>query len=127
MVPVSNVPQPAPLTPRPWHTDTVAGVLQSLESTDTGLTPAQATERLAQHGSNRIEQAAHASLWMRVLRQFNNLLIYVLIAAALVTLWLRDYLDAAVILGVVVINAIIGFVQEGKAERALDAVRKSVV
>ena len=60
---------------------------------------------------------------MRVLRQFNNLLIYVLLVAAFVTLWLRDYLDAAVILGVVVINAIIGFVQEGKAERALDAVR----
>ena len=98
-------------------------VVQALESTDTGLTPAQAAERLAQHGPNRIEQVAHTSLWARVLRQFNNLLIHVLLVAALVTLWLRDYLDAAVILGVVVINAIIGFVQEGKAERALDAVR----
>ncbi len=98
-------------------------VLRALQSQDTGLAPAQAAERLAQHGPNRIEQVARTGLWMRVLRQFNNLLIYVLLAAALVTLWLRDYLDAAVILGVVLINAAIGFVQEGKAERALDAVR----
>jgi len=98
----------------------VVGALQSL---DTGLTPAQAAERLAQHGPNRIEPVASASVWVRMLRQFNNLLIHVLLVAALVTLWLRDFLDAAVILGVVVINAVIGFVQEGKAERALEAVR----
>ncbi|WP_300659282.1 HAD-IC family P-type ATPase [Hydrogenophaga sp.] len=105
------------------HSQPGQQVLDGLKSTDTGLTPAQATERLAHHGPNRIGQVAPASVGMRVLRQFNNLLIYVLIAAALVTLWLRDYLDAAVILGVVVINAVIGFVQEGKAERALEAVR----
>jgi magnesium-transporting ATPase (P-type) len=98
-------------------------VVLDLDSAATGLTPAQAAERLAQHGPNRIGQVAPTRVWMRVLRQFNNLLIYVLLVAAFVTLWLRDYLDAAVILGVVVINAIIGFVQEGKAERALDAVR----
>lgn len=98
-------------------------MLQRLHSTEAGLTPAQAAERLAQHGPNRIEQGAPTRLWVRWLRQFNNLLIHVLLVAALVTLWLRDYLDAAVILGVVLINATIGFVQEGKAERALDAVR----
>jgi magnesium-transporting ATPase (P-type) len=108
---------------RHWHAFDSANALANLHSTDTGLTPAQAAKRLAQHGPNRIEQVARTRLWMRVLRQFNNLLIYVLLAAALVTLWLQDYLDAAVILGVVLINAAIGLVQEGKAERALDAVR----
>lgn len=105
------------------HSRTAQQVVLGLDSTETGLTPAQATERLAHHGPNRIEQVAQVSLWTRMLRQFNNLLIYVLLVAALVTFWLHDYLDAAVILGVVVINAIIGFVQEGKAERALEAVR----
>ncbi|MDP2015297.1 HAD-IC family P-type ATPase [Hydrogenophaga sp.] len=114
---------PRTITANRWHTLDTPGVLETLHTTDTGLTPAQAAERLAQHGPNRIEQIAHTRWWMRLLRQFNNLLIGVLLVAALVTFWLRDYLDAAVILGVVVINAIIGFVQEGKAERALDAVR----
>ncbi|PZO13814.1 MAG: carbonate dehydratase [Burkholderiales bacterium] len=114
---------PGTAAPNQWHALETSGVLEELHSVVNGLTPAQAAERLAQHGPNRIEQVAHTSLWARVLRQFNNLLIHVLLVAALVTLWLRDYLDAAVILGVVVINAIIGFVQEGKAERALDAVR----
>jgi magnesium-transporting ATPase (P-type) len=122
MSPATDV-APATSDPQPWHASPGAWVLQSLGSTDTGLTSTQAAGRLAQHGPNRIEQTAPTRVWMRVLRQFNNLLIYVLLAAALVTFWLRDYLDAAVILGVVVINAVIGFVQEGKAERALEAVR----
>eukprot|EP01036_Dinobryon_divergens_P004072 gene4072-5377_t len=120
MAPATDTPS---LTGEAWQASPGTRVLQRLDSTDTGLTPAQAIERLAQHGPNRIEQIAHTGWWMRLLRQFNNLLIAVLLVAALVTFWLRDHLDAAVILGVVVINAIIGFVQEGKAERALDAVR----
>lgn len=115
----ASLPSPRP----PVHSVDAQRVVLDLDSAATGLTPAQAAERLAQHGPNRIGQVAPTRVWMRVLRQFNNLLIYVLLVAAFVTLWLRDYLDAAVILGVVVINAIIGFVQEGKAERALYAVR----
>jgi magnesium-transporting ATPase (P-type) len=114
---------PAAAAPQAWHASPGIRVLHSLDSTDTGLTPAQAADRLAKHGPNRIEPVAPTRAWRRVLRQFNNLLIHVLLVAALVTFWLRDYLDAAVILGVVVINAVIGFVQEGKAERALEAVR----
>ncbi|WP_201450007.1 cation-translocating P-type ATPase [Hydrogenophaga sp. PBL-H3] len=115
--------EPGAVVAMPWHALASADALANLHSTETGLTTAQAAERLAQHGPNRIEQGAPTRLWVRWLRQFNNLLIHVLLVAALVTLWLRDHLDAAVILGVVLINAAIGFVQEGKAERALDAVR----
>ncbi|MFN7121182.1 MAG: HAD-IC family P-type ATPase, partial [Hydrogenophaga sp.] len=118
----SMLEMPTLVVPGP-HSQPGHQVVAALHSVDTGLTPTQAAERLVQHGPNRIEQVVSTSLWMRVLRQFNNLLIYVLLVAALVTFWLRDYLDAAVILGVVVINAVIGFVQEGKAERALEAVR----
>jgi magnesium-transporting ATPase (P-type) len=109
--------------PPVWHAMPEADVLRALDSQATGLGTAQAVERLARYGPNRLDKAARPSAWWRLLRQFNNLLIYVLLAAAGVTFWLGDYLDVAVILGVVLINAVIGFVQEGKAERALDAVQ----
>ena len=60
---------------------------------------------------------------MRFLSQFHNVLIYVLLAAGFVKLMLNLWLDASVILGVVVINALLGFLQEGKAEKALDSIR----
>ena len=64
------------------------------------------------------------SAWTRLFAQFHNVLIYVLLAAGVVTLLLGHVVDASVIVAVVAINAVIGFLQEGKAERALDAVRK---
>lgn len=113
---------PLPDAP-PWYTLEPVAVLAELQSRESGLDPDEVTERLARHGPNRLPQAAASSAWRRLLGQFHNLLIYVLLCAALVTLWLRDYIDAAVILGVVLINAVIGFIQEGKAEQALEAVR----
>ena len=60
---------------------------------------------------------------MRFLMQINNVLIYALLGAALGKVFLGEWLDASVILGVVIINALLGFVQEGKAEKALDSIR----
>ncbi len=97
--------------------------MQSLESNAQGLSVGEVTERLAQHGPNRLPAAPPRPWWRRLLAQFHNLLIYVLLAAALITLWLGHTLDTAVIVGVVVINAIMGLVQEGKAQKALEAVR----
>jgi magnesium-transporting ATPase (P-type) len=105
-----------------WHALPAPDALAQLGSRETGLPDAEVRERRVRFGPNRLAQARRSSAWRRLLGQFHNLLIYVLLAAALVTLWLRDYIDAAVILGVVVINAGIGFIQEGKAERALEAV-----
>jgi len=107
-----------------WHARETGEVLQELLSDEaSGLTQDEAVRRLARHGPNRLPEPPARSALQRFLLQFHDPLIYVLVAAAAVTLWLDHRVDAAVILGVVVVNAIIGFVQEGKAERALEAVR----
>ena len=68
-------------------------------------------------------EAARRGPFMRFLLQFNNVLVYVLLAAAFVKLMISLWLDAAIILGVVLINALLGFIQEGRAEKALDSIR----
>lgn len=93
------------------------------ETSREGLTTAEAVLRLDEFGPNQLPSAPRRSTLGRLLAQFNNLLIYVLMAAAAVAALLNHWIDAAVILAVVVVNAIIGFIQEGKAERALDAIR----
>ena len=107
-----------------WHAGSIAEVLAQTESSATGLTGEQAAERLRQYGPNVIQQARKRSAVKRFLAQFHNILIYVLIVAGFTTLLLRHWIDSSVIFGVIIINAIIGFIQEGKAERALEAVHK---
>ncbi|MGF1545927.1 MAG: cation-translocating P-type ATPase [Thiotrichales bacterium] len=107
-----------------WHTLTPRAALERLECDEGGgLTAEDARARLRQYGPNRLPPTQRRGPLLRFLLQFHNPLIYVLLAAAVVTFWLEHFMDATVILGVVVINAIIGFVQEGKAEQALEAVR----
>ena len=91
--------------------------------TGEGLDPAQAAERLSRHGPNRLPQAAPRSAFRRLIAQFDNVLILVLIAAGVVAGLLGHYVDASVIFGVVLINGAIGFIQEGRAEKALMAIR----
>jgi len=105
-----------------WHALPADAVLEALAATSRGLTAEEARERLARHGRNELPPPARRSALLRFALQFHNLLIYVLLAAGVVTLLLGHYVDSAVIFGVVVVNAIIGFIQEGKAERALEAV-----
>jgi magnesium-transporting ATPase (P-type) len=106
------------------HAQPAATVLTQLDVDPAlGLDPADAQRRLQLHGANRLPPATRRTALMRFLLQFHNPLIYVLFAAGVATFWLEHYVDAGVIFGVVVVNAIIGYVQEGKAERALDAVR----
>ncbi|MCU0897407.1 MAG: cation-transporting P-type ATPase [Burkholderiales bacterium] len=95
----------------------------TLEASVSGLSADDAARRLARWGANRLPEAKRRGPLVRLLAQFNNLLIHVLIGAAVVTAAIGHFTDAAVILGVVVVNAVIGFIQEGKAERALEAVR----
>ena len=107
-----------------WHSQTEATVLSSLQSDEYGLSHTEAKDRLARFGYNRLTPPPQRSVFMRFLSQFHSVLIYVLLIAAGVTLFLQHWVDSSVILGVVVINALIGFIQEGKAEKALDAIRK---
>ncbi|MDX5362771.1 MAG: cation-transporting P-type ATPase [Pseudazoarcus pumilus] len=88
-----------------------------------GLTSADARERLSAHGPNALPATGRRSAFERFLLQFHDVLIYVLLVAGAITGLLGHYIDSGVIFGVVIINAVIGFVQEGKAERALDAIR----
>jgi magnesium-transporting ATPase (P-type) len=108
--------------PRGWHSLPADAVLLLQQGTADGLDGDEAARRLLEQGPNRLPAPARRSPLRRFLAQFHNVLIYVLLFAAAITAVLGHWTDTGVILGVVVINAIIGFVQEGKAERALDAI-----
>ena len=107
-----------------WHALEAERVLAELAAPAEGLGTAEAARRLAVHGPNRLPEAPRPGPLARLLRQFDNLLLYVLMAAALVTALMGHLVDTAVIAAVVLLNALIGFVQEGKAEKSLDAIRR---
>ncbi len=92
-----------------------------------GLTSTEAVERLRRYGENRVKVRGGTSAWVRLMRQFTAPLVLVLIAAAVVTGFLGEWVDASVIFIVVVVNAIVGFLQESKAESALEALMKMVI
>jgi calcium-translocating P-type ATPase len=108
----------------PIHATPVATALARLQSRADGLTAADAAERLKRYGPNRLPEAkARGAVW-RFLAQFRNMLVAVLLAAALVTGLLGHWIDTGVILAVVLANAVIGHLQQGKAEAALAAIRQ---
>jgi magnesium-transporting ATPase (P-type) len=106
-----------------WHNISAAETLEKLHSSDIGLTQTEATTRLSDYGPNRLPQANKRNAFVRFLLHFHNILIYVLIASAAITALLGHWVDTGVILAVVIANAMIGFIQEGKAEQAMDAIR----
>jgi len=116
-------PSSSPPVRADWHAHSIEQALAALEVTDQGLTQAEADQRLTRHGPNRLAEAPAPGVLVRLLRQFNNLLLYVLMGAATVTAFMGHWVDTGVIAAVVVLNAVIGFVQEGKAEAALQAIR----
>jgi calcium-translocating P-type ATPase len=97
--------------------------LDAVGSTPDGLSATEAERRLGEHGPNRLPEARGRGPLRRFLAQFHNVLIYVLIGAAITTGAMRHWVDTGVILAVVLANAIIGFLQEGKAEAAMAAIR----
>ncbi|MDO8347122.1 MAG: cation-transporting P-type ATPase [Rugosibacter sp.] len=107
-----------------WHSLTEEEVLNLLPADHAGLSPKEAAQRLVQYGPNRLTPQKRRGPLLRFLLQFHNVLIYVLLASATVTALLAHWVDTSVIVGVVVINAIIGFIQEGRAEKAMDAIRR---
>ena len=107
-----------------WHDRTAESVLADLKATASGLSHDEAQSRLETYGPNRLPEPPRRSALIRLLMQFHNILIYVLIVSAVITLALDHVADTAVILAVVIANAIIGFVQEGKAEKAMEAIRR---
>ncbi|WP_202911107.1 HAD-IC family P-type ATPase [Ancylobacter sp. TS-1] len=109
-----------------WHALAHEEVADLLDVTPAGLTAQEVRARLARHGPNALPEPAGRHPLVRFLAQFNSALIYFLLAGAAAALALGHHIDAGVILAVVVINALVGFVQEGKAEQALRAIRDMI-
>lgn len=107
-----------------WHTIEADEVLLQLESSVTGLTTDEAQTRLAEHGPNSLPEKKRRSLFVILLRQFADFMIVVLLMAALISGLIGEPQDTIAILVIVLINAIIGAVQEFRAERAVAALRK---
>ncbi|WP_224751788.1 HAD-IC family P-type ATPase [Microbacterium helvum] len=118
----------APLTearltvPRPWALETGA-VLSHLATGARGLDAADAAARLAVAGPNELPEPERKPAVVRFLAHFNDTLIYILLAAAVIKALMGDWLDFWVIMAVAIINAVIGFIQEGRAEKALAGIR----
>jgi magnesium-transporting ATPase (P-type) len=105
------------------HAKALDSVFATLAATREGLSAEEAANRLVKHGPNRLPEPPRRNPILRFLAHFHNVLIYVLLGAAVVTAALGHWVDTGVILAVVLVNAIIGFVQEGRAEEAMAAIR----
>jgi magnesium-transporting ATPase (P-type) len=106
-----------------WHSLTAERLFEQVKAGAQGLDSDQAAQRLAHYGPNRSRPPDRPGALVRFLRQFHNFLIYVLLASAAVLAALGHWLDASVVFGVTLINALIGFIQEGKAERAFESIQ----
>ena len=107
-----------------WHALTADEAITQLETTRDGLSQEQVSQRLSSYGPNKLPEAPQASTLARFLKQFANLLVIVLMVAGILTAFLQHWIDTAVIFAVVIVNALIGVVQEGKAEKAMDSIRQ---
>ena len=114
----------ARLARTPLHSLPAETILAELATSPAGLARDEAKRRLKEVGPNRLPPPPRESVLKRFFKHFHDLLIYILLAAGFVTAVLGHWVDTGVILGVVCINAIIGFLQEGKAEEALQGIRK---
>ncbi|SHI63556.1 Ca2+-transporting ATPase [Hymenobacter daecheongensis DSM 21074] len=107
-----------------YHLAPLADVAQALQTAPTGLDAATARQRLAEHGPNQLIDARRKSVWQLLLHQLADVMILVLLAAAGVSVLVGEARSAYVILAIVVLNAVIGFVQEYRADQAMEALRQ---
>jgi len=110
-----------------YHSKDIKEIFQELKTSEKGLSSENSKERLTKFGLNEIAQKKKKSKILIFLKQFNSPLIYILFIAMIISFVFNHLVDAYVILVVILINAIIGFVQERKAERAIDALKKLIV
>ena len=115
---------PPPAAPRAWHALAQETVLAELSSSRAGLTGEVAARRLAEHGPNELRQAEPIRPLVLLLAQFKSLIVWILVAAALVSGVLSEWADCIAILSIVVANGLIGFYQEYNAARSLTALRR---
>ncbi len=107
-----------------WHTKTVLQIFDTLRSREHGLTKEEAIERFQEYGSNKLPEGKVDNLFLIFLRQFQSPLIYILFVAAGIVLLMGETVDALIIFAVLLFNAVVGTIQEGKAQNALLALKK---
>jgi Ca2+-transporting ATPase len=110
-----------------WHALPVDIILTQLNTDErNGLVSSEVDRRLIQYGPNRLSTKRGRPPWLRFLLQFHNPLIYILLVASVITVFFKDVIDAAIIFGVVLINAILGYLQEDKAEKSIEALARTM-
>jgi len=107
-----------------WHTKTSSNVLEVLRSRERGLTKEEATERFQKYGPNKLPEGKADGLFIIFARQFQSPLIYILLVAAGIVLWIGQTVDASIIFAVLLFNAVVGTLQEGRAQNALLALKR---
>ena len=110
-----------------WHAKEVRNIFSEVRSSEKGLSERDAIKRLAKYGKNELAKEKKTSDILKFLKQLNNPLVYILCVAMIISFVFDHIIDAYVILAVVLINAGVGFIQERKAERAIDALKKMVI
>ncbi len=107
-----------------WHALETQEVLDHLDVQGNGLTSEEAKRRLVQYGPNQLQEAPRPTFLHMLWEQLNNFVVILLIVASLISALLGDYVEAAAIMAIVVLNAVLGIVQERRAEEALAALKK---
>ncbi|MCX7668517.1 MAG: cation-transporting P-type ATPase, partial [Anaerolineae bacterium] len=116
---------PDTIATTPWHSLPIGEVLSLLGvREERGLSSQEAQARLATFGTNELKEAPRPTFWARLLDQFKDFLILILIIASVISVLLGDYVEAGAIMAIVLLNAILGVIQESRAEEALAALKK---
>ncbi|MEW6053280.1 MAG: HAD-IC family P-type ATPase [Nitrospirota bacterium] len=110
-----------------WYQSTVKEIFEKLRVSESGLSDSEIKERLLQFGLNKFIEEEKTNRLKILIHQFTSPLIYILLIAGVVTIFLKEYIDSGVIFAVVILNAIIGYIQEYKAEESVRALKKMVV
>ena len=108
----------------PWHASEPEAIYKALHTSEEGLSDAEAAERLAHYGRNELRQKPKKTIWQMIKSQITDPMVLILIGAAVFSAILREWTEAIVILTIVIINAVIGLVQERKAESSLEALKQ---
>ena len=109
---------------KPWHALETEEVLRDLKVHEDGLTPEEAAQRLHRYGHNQLQKAARPG-WLAILwEQLNSFVVILLIVASIISALLGEWVDASAILAIVMLNTILGIVQERRAEEALAALKR---
>jgi Ca2+-transporting ATPase len=123
----SMLPDRNTLSAKMWHAESIASCTEILQTNaEHGISEDEVKKRLKFYGNNRITPKKGKPVWLRFVEQFQQPLVYILLIAGTVAAFLGETIDAAVIFAVVLINAIIGFIQESKAEKAIDALSRLI-